>query len=212
MLCQVLITKWRVSFSGFLTKWRVSISVFITKWRVRRRCFVGHVPAPHPPTTTARTFSRPFISAFSAGSSPPWPMNLVRWTTMSGSSFSHLHDEHGGRTVRVRGAVKVALHLAFGVLVIAVEQAFRLLEWRPVRKRACHPTARGRIGRAMRGPRHVRIPPGNAGKRDGAALSDRAKPRGRGKEAQRAVGDGLTAAAFPARRGFARASLEYTGA
>lgn len=65
---------------------------------------------------------------------------------MSGSSFSHLHDEHGGRTVRVRGAVKVALHLAFGVLVIAVEQAFRLLEWRPVRKRACHPIARGRIG------------------------------------------------------------------
>ena len=37
-------------------------------------------------------------------------------------------DEHGGRTVRVRGHAKVALHLAFGVLVIAVEQVFRLLE------------------------------------------------------------------------------------
>lgn len=41
---------------------------------------------------------------------------------------SHLNDEHGGRTVRVRGHAKVALHLAFGVLVIAVEQVFRLLE------------------------------------------------------------------------------------
>ena len=41
---------------------------------------------------------------------------------------SHLNDEHGGRTIRVRGHAKVALHLAFGVLVIAVEQAFRLLE------------------------------------------------------------------------------------
>ena len=37
-------------------------------------------------------------------------------------------DVHGGRTVRVRGHAKVALHLAFGVLVIAVEQVFRLLE------------------------------------------------------------------------------------
>ena len=40
---------------------------------------------------------------------------------------SHLHDEHGGRTIRVRGAKKVAFHLALGVLVIAVEQAFRML-------------------------------------------------------------------------------------
>ena len=35
---------------------------------------------------------------------------------------------HGGRTVRVRGHAKVALHLAFGALVIAVGQVFRLLE------------------------------------------------------------------------------------
>ena len=32
---------------------------------------------------------------------------------------SHLHEEHGGRHVRVRGPVKVAAHLAFGLLVIA---------------------------------------------------------------------------------------------
>lgn len=40
---------------------------------------------------------------------------------------AHLHDEHGGRHVRVRGAVKVAAHLAFGLLAIAGEQLFRLL-------------------------------------------------------------------------------------
>ncbi len=41
---------------------------------------------------------------------------------------SHLHDEHGGRHVRVRGPIKVAAHLAFGLLVIAAEQMLRMLE------------------------------------------------------------------------------------
>ena len=36
--------------------------------------------------------------------------------------FSHLHDSHGGKCVRVRGAAKVFLHLMFGLLVIAGEQ------------------------------------------------------------------------------------------
>ena len=40
---------------------------------------------------------------------------------------SHLHDEHGGRHVRVRGSVKVAAHLAFGLLVIAAEQMLKML-------------------------------------------------------------------------------------
>lgn len=40
---------------------------------------------------------------------------------------SHLHDEHGGRHVRVRGALKVAAHLTFGLLVIAAEQTLRML-------------------------------------------------------------------------------------
>ena len=40
---------------------------------------------------------------------------------------SHLHEEHGGRHVRVRGLVKVAAHLAFGLLVIAAEQMLRML-------------------------------------------------------------------------------------
>ena len=33
----------------------------------------------------------------------------------------------GGRHVRVRGGVKVAAHLSFGLLVIAAEQLLRLL-------------------------------------------------------------------------------------
>jgi hypothetical protein len=39
----------------------------------------------------------------------------------------HLHDAHGGRFVRVRGAKKVFLHLLLGLLVIAVEQASAIL-------------------------------------------------------------------------------------
>ena len=41
---------------------------------------------------------------------------------------SHLEDGHGGRSIYVRGHAKVSLHLAFGILVIAVEQVFKLLE------------------------------------------------------------------------------------
>ncbi len=40
---------------------------------------------------------------------------------------SHLHDNHGGRHVRVRGAAKVAAHLSFGLLVIAAEQLLTML-------------------------------------------------------------------------------------
>ena len=39
----------------------------------------------------------------------------------------HLHDAHGGRTVRVRGHAKVLLHLTLGLLVIAVEQSAKML-------------------------------------------------------------------------------------
>jgi len=38
--------------------------------------------------------------------------------------FSHLHEAHGGKFVRVRGAAKVLLHLMFGLIVIAAEQVF----------------------------------------------------------------------------------------
>ena len=41
--------------------------------------------------------------------------------------FPHLHDAHGGKTVRVRGGEKVFLHLMFGVLVLAAEQILKLI-------------------------------------------------------------------------------------
>jgi hypothetical protein len=57
------------------------------------------------------------------------PAEAVRYRERSAAERvnGHLHDEHGGRHVRVRGSVKVAAHLAFGLLAIAAEQMFRLL-------------------------------------------------------------------------------------
>ncbi len=48
----------------------------------------------------------------------------VRYRERSGVERinSHLHEEHGGRHVRVCGPVKVAVHLVFGPVVIAAEQ------------------------------------------------------------------------------------------
>ena len=37
-----------------------------------------------------------------------------------------LKDEFGGRTIRVRGALKVMAHLMFGVLALTVDQLLRL--------------------------------------------------------------------------------------
>ena len=57
------------------------------------------------------------------------PAEAMRYRERSAAERvnSHLHDEHGGRHVRVRGPVKVGAHLAFGLVVIAAEQLFRLL-------------------------------------------------------------------------------------
>ena len=57
------------------------------------------------------------------------PAEDVRYRIRTGVErvFSHLHDSHGGKTVRVRGNKKVFLHLMFGVLVIAAEQIIKLL-------------------------------------------------------------------------------------
>lgn len=41
--------------------------------------------------------------------------------------FSHLHERHGGRTIRVRGAAKIQTHLLFGTLVILIEQFLHTL-------------------------------------------------------------------------------------
>ena len=57
------------------------------------------------------------------------PAEAVRYRERSTAERvnSHLHDSHGGRHVRVRGAVKVAAHLSFGLLVIAAEQLLKLV-------------------------------------------------------------------------------------
>ena len=40
---------------------------------------------------------------------------------------ANIKDNHGGRTVQVRGPAKVMCHLMFGVLVVAVTQIIRLI-------------------------------------------------------------------------------------
>lgn len=57
------------------------------------------------------------------------PAQAIRHHQRSSSERvnSHPHDSHGGRHVRVRGVVKVAAHLSFGLLVIAAEQLFAML-------------------------------------------------------------------------------------
>ena len=57
------------------------------------------------------------------------PAQAIRYRERSAVErvYSHLHDNHGGRHVRVRGAAKVAAHLSFGLLVIAAEQLLRLV-------------------------------------------------------------------------------------
>jgi len=57
------------------------------------------------------------------------PAQAVRYHQRSSAERvnSHLHDNHGGRHVRVRGAIKVAAHLSFGLLVIAAEQLLAMV-------------------------------------------------------------------------------------
>jgi hypothetical protein len=57
------------------------------------------------------------------------PAEAVRYRERSTAERvnAHLHDGHGGRHVRVRGTVKVAALLAFGLVVIAAEQMLKAL-------------------------------------------------------------------------------------
>jgi hypothetical protein len=57
------------------------------------------------------------------------PAQAIRYRQRSSAERvnSHLHDNHGGRHVRVRGDAKVAAHLSFGLLVIAAEQLLTML-------------------------------------------------------------------------------------
>jgi Transposase DDE domain/Transposase domain (DUF772) len=56
---------------------------------------------------------------------------LYDFRTMVERVNGRLKDEFGGRFVRVRGAIKVKCHLMFGILVLAVDQIFRLEAFKP---------------------------------------------------------------------------------
>lgn len=57
------------------------------------------------------------------------PAEKVRYRERSSAERvnSHLHDCHGGRTVRVKGHAKASAHYFFGILVIAAEQILGML-------------------------------------------------------------------------------------
>ena len=57
------------------------------------------------------------------------PPEALRYTERSGAERvnGNLKDNHGGRTVRVRGPDKVMCHLMFGIAFIAVSQIMRLV-------------------------------------------------------------------------------------
>jgi len=56
---------------------------------------------------------------------------LYDFRTMVERVNGRLKDKFGGRFVYVRGAIKVKCHLMFGILVLAVDQIFRLEVFKP---------------------------------------------------------------------------------
>lgn len=76
--------------------------------------------------------SVPIIDANKRRGAEPPPMEPDRARHYKARSSaervnSNLKDNHGGRTVRVRGASKVMTHLMFGVIVMSAEALIRLL-------------------------------------------------------------------------------------
>jgi hypothetical protein len=57
---------------------------------------------------------------------------IYNFRTMVERINARLKDEFGGRTVRVRGAVKVKCHLMFGILALAADQILRLFRPDPL--------------------------------------------------------------------------------
>jgi hypothetical protein len=57
------------------------------------------------------------------------PADVIRYNHRSGAERTNarLKDEFGGRTVRVRGAIKVFCHLMIGLLILTVDQLMRLI-------------------------------------------------------------------------------------
>jgi hypothetical protein len=76
--------------------------------------------------------SVPIIDANKRRGTAPAPMEPDRARHYKARSSaervnSNLKDNHGGRTVRVRGASKVMTHLMFGIVVMSAEALIRLL-------------------------------------------------------------------------------------
>ncbi|MGO9773918.1 MAG: hypothetical protein ACLPSW_31090 [Roseiarcus sp.] len=56
---------------------------------------------------------------------------LYDFRTMVERINGRLKDEFGGRSVRVRGAVKVKRYVMFGILALTVDQIFRIAAFTP---------------------------------------------------------------------------------
>ena len=87
-------------------------------------------PAPPPePKRLQQQLERDLEANLADFDSEFSPTEAVRYRERSAVERvnSHLHEQHGGRHVHVRGPVKVAAHLAFGLVVIAAEQMLRML-------------------------------------------------------------------------------------
>lgn len=79
---------------------------------------LGHVPIIEPCARAGK----------SAPEMEPARRQRFRERTTVERVNSDIKDNHGGRTVRVRGGFKVAAHLMLGVLVVAAKGLVRLLE------------------------------------------------------------------------------------
>ena len=56
---------------------------------------------------------------------------IFDFRTMAERINARLKDEFGARFVRVRGAIKVKCHLAFGLVALTVDQILRVTKFRP---------------------------------------------------------------------------------
>ncbi len=76
----------------------------------------------------------PIIDPAGRGKHVPLPLEKARAVRLKRErpvverAYSDLKDNHGGRTVRVRGAAKVMAHLCFGLLVVACKALVAMLE------------------------------------------------------------------------------------
>jgi hypothetical protein len=85
---------------------------------------LGHVAIidPHPRRRQAPPFSPPATPQLS------WAQEeRYRERTMVERVNARLKDEFGGRSIRVRGPVKVMAHLMFGVLALTADQILKLI-------------------------------------------------------------------------------------